>query len=217
MENYSELQTAIANRIDRSDLTADIPTFITLGEARINRNPDLRGQETLAYADLTSDRYLTLPPGFVEMFNLRIKEQAQADTDYQALKQTPADRIDSFYSASARPTRFCVRDQLEVNAVPDQAYRVMMHYSKQWDIATDNTNWLLTHHPDVYFYSALAEAANHMKFYEDEDRWNNKFEAALSAAILVDLRSRDNVELDTSEYANVFIASRYSFDVSRGH
>jgi len=35
---YAELQTAVANWLDRSDLTDRIQEFIDLAEARINRN-----------------------------------------------------------------------------------------------------------------------------------------------------------------------------------
>jgi len=35
--NYSALQTTIASYLGRTDLTAMIPTFITLAEARLQR------------------------------------------------------------------------------------------------------------------------------------------------------------------------------------
>ena len=37
INSYSSLQTAVANWLDRSDLTDRIPEFIDLAEARINR------------------------------------------------------------------------------------------------------------------------------------------------------------------------------------
>ena len=35
---YAELQTAVANWLDRDDLTDRIPEFIALAEAKMNRN-----------------------------------------------------------------------------------------------------------------------------------------------------------------------------------
>ena len=45
ISNYSELQTAVANWLDRDDLTARIPEFIALAEARFNRVLRLRSME----------------------------------------------------------------------------------------------------------------------------------------------------------------------------
>ena len=38
INTYATLQTAVANWLDRSDLTDRIPEFIALAEARMNRN-----------------------------------------------------------------------------------------------------------------------------------------------------------------------------------
>ena len=47
ISTYSELQTAVANWLDRDDLTARIPEFIVLAEARYNRELRIRGMETI--------------------------------------------------------------------------------------------------------------------------------------------------------------------------
>ena len=44
--NYSELQTAVAAWINRTDLTALLPDFITLAESKLNRRLRTRYQET---------------------------------------------------------------------------------------------------------------------------------------------------------------------------
>ena len=44
---FAELKTAIANWLDRDDLTARVPEFIALSEARINRALDVRQMETV--------------------------------------------------------------------------------------------------------------------------------------------------------------------------
>ena len=46
--NYTELQTSVADWLDRDDLTARIPDFITLAEARFNRLLRIRSMETEA-------------------------------------------------------------------------------------------------------------------------------------------------------------------------
>ena len=51
---YATLQTAIANFLARSDLTAQIPDFITMAEARMNRELETRAQEKRSTATLVA-------------------------------------------------------------------------------------------------------------------------------------------------------------------
>ena len=46
INTYSTLQTAVANWLDRNDLTDRIPEFISLAEATFNRTLRLRAMET---------------------------------------------------------------------------------------------------------------------------------------------------------------------------
>ena len=52
--NYTELKTAVANHLARTDLTTNIPDFITLAEARLSRELETREQEKRATATMTS-------------------------------------------------------------------------------------------------------------------------------------------------------------------
>ena len=55
---YSDLQTAIANFLARTDLTSQIPDFIKLAESRMSRELETRSQEKRVQATLTSgDEY----------------------------------------------------------------------------------------------------------------------------------------------------------------
>ena len=54
INTYSTLQTAVANWLDRDDLTARIPEFIALAETRINRALRIRAMETVSTAISTA-------------------------------------------------------------------------------------------------------------------------------------------------------------------
>ena len=57
---YAELQTSITNWLNRDDLTAVTPDFISLTEASINR--DLRHYKMINRVDATLDsRYVQMP------------------------------------------------------------------------------------------------------------------------------------------------------------
>ena len=65
----AELHTAVANWLNRSDLTDRIPEFIALAEAQLNRN--LRTREMLVRkTSPLATQYVNLPPDYLEMTNI---------------------------------------------------------------------------------------------------------------------------------------------------
>ena len=74
ISNYSELQTAVANWLDRDDLAARIPEFITLCEARFNRSLRIRAMETLDISvdTVSGTSTVALPTGYVQMRDINL-------------------------------------------------------------------------------------------------------------------------------------------------
>ena len=71
--NYSELKSAIADWLDRTDLTDQIPDFIVLAEARHKRDFKIRRMETRVTANTIADtEYYTLPDNYVAMRNIKL-------------------------------------------------------------------------------------------------------------------------------------------------
>ena len=77
---YAELQTAVANWLDRDDLTARITEFIALTEARMNRTLRLSimlnvDQTTLggAAALVSGTRDYALPSGYLQMLDFHLR------------------------------------------------------------------------------------------------------------------------------------------------
>ena len=215
--NYTELQTAVANRMHRTNLTSYIPDFIAIGEAKLNRRLRLREQEQLAYTPTTSDRFYALPNRFIELLDLRIRQADEDDSRYVELIFTSPQQLYQYYSDPIRPTRYTVRNQLELNSIPDQAYRLLMHYYKGWDIAGDSTNWLLTNYPEIYLFSALVEAADHVRNDNDQQRYATKLEVAIAEAQELDERSRNDAELSMGDYVYALGYNNRGFDVTRGY
>ena len=71
LDNYTNLKTAIADHLDRSDLTSSIDDFIDIAEARFKR--EIRIQEMLTRESIVvDDRYVDLPIGFLEAKTVRL-------------------------------------------------------------------------------------------------------------------------------------------------
>ena len=80
LANYTDLLASIAGWLNRTDLTAVIPDFVTLAEARIARDLRLRRQVTLASV-IVSDENVTaaLPTGFLEIENASVASDFAVD------------------------------------------------------------------------------------------------------------------------------------------
>jgi hypothetical protein len=160
ISNYSELQTAVANWLDRDDLAARIPEFITLCEARFNRSLRLRAMETL---DISVDTVggtstVALPTGYVQMRDISLI--TSPITQLQYLTPEIMNRINAGSLTGKPETYTIIADNILFGPTPDAAYDISMLYYKTFDALSDAapTNWVITNAPDVYLYGTLLEA-----------------------------------------------------------
>jgi hypothetical protein len=81
ISTYSELQTAVANWLDRDDLDARIPEFITLAETRMNRVLRIRIMESVKIISTISGskRYL-MPTDYLQMLAIKYNNSQIAST-----------------------------------------------------------------------------------------------------------------------------------------
>jgi hypothetical protein len=127
---YAGLQASVARWLDRSDLAADIPDFITLGEARLNDRLRLAGNEaaaTLHLSQLTinSDLLLTDEDG-----NVLTDEQTAALLGGDATDVVMASGGEgSVLSIAALPADFLEMRRLIANTSPK---RVLKRAAPGW-------------------------------------------------------------------------------------
>jgi hypothetical protein len=179
---YAELQSAVADFLNRDDLTSVIPTFISLAEAQMQRTiRHHKMMETSTFG--INSRYTDLPTDWLQTIRLSITgdrtyrlELASMD-DMLQLRQANAD-------TTGRPITFThIGEQFEVYPSPDGTYEVDFLYYKKIPALSDSntTNWLLTDHPDVYLYGALLQAAPYL---DDDQRiqvWSSFHGSAVQA------------------------------------
>jgi|TARA_R110000824_G_scaffold140275_2_gene306034 hypothetical protein len=81
ISTYSELQTAVANWLDRDDLSARIPEFVTLAETRMNRVLRIRimEKEQILSTIGGSKRYL-MPTDYLQMLAIKYNNSQIAST-----------------------------------------------------------------------------------------------------------------------------------------
>ena len=81
LSNFSELKTEMANYVDRSDLTDQIPTFIKLTEARINRSLRVRLMESVKIISLVSgSKRYPVPSDYLQLRTVQYDTSSIAST-----------------------------------------------------------------------------------------------------------------------------------------
>ena len=177
---YAELKTAIANYLNRSDLTSDIDTFIDNVEAELNRR--LRTKDMIKRATATADsQYLTVPTDWIEAINVEI-----TSNDFSPLFQQSIESLDVYRksnnNSTGQPIYFAmVDDSIELAPTPDAEYTLQLtYYAKISALSDSNTsNFVSVSHPDVYLYGALKHASIFLMEDERIPMFTQQFEKAL--------------------------------------
>jgi hypothetical protein len=187
ISTYAELQTAVSNWLDRSDLGSRVPEFIALAEDTINKRLRIRAMEQRVTATLSAE-YASLPTGFLEMRNFQLNTSPK-----QTLRFVTPEYIDTFWTGSTtgRPVVYTfVGGEIQLAPVPNGSYTGEMDFYEKWDIATDTTNWLLTNAPSVYLYGSLLQAEPFLRNDKRISVWEQRFEKSLMDVENADKRER---------------------------
>lgn len=179
---YDELKTSIANWLNRDDLAAVIPDFISLAEAGINR--DLRHYKMIERADATLDsRYVQIPTDWMETVRFNI---TSGDT-YKMELVSRDDMIEyrqKTMNTSGRPRFYAnIGDTIEVFPTPDAEYGMQLQYYAKTPALSDTNadNWLLRDAPDVYLYGALVQSAPYLQDDARTQTWAALYSAAMQS------------------------------------
>ena len=177
--SYTSLKSAVADWIDRDDMTTQIVTMIGLMEARLYSVLRVRDMET-ALSETIASGTITLPSDFLEFKSLYINS-----SPIQALELKPADWILRYYptrSSSGKPIYAATdANTLIFGPYPDSAYVVAgTYYARPTALSTSNeTNWLTSDWPDLLLYGTLLHTS---MFLGDDDRlpiWEAGYREAL--------------------------------------
>jgi len=192
---FTELKDAIADWLDRSDLTARIPDFITLAEARVNRDVRIRPMEVRSSMETTAgQRYSNLPGGYLQMRNIQLNTNPITPLEYI----TP-EMLDRLYGSdtTGKPKAYTlIGDEIQLAPIPDSDYTVEMAFYEKFTPLGDGTsgtvtsNWLTTNAPDVLLYGALLEAEPFIKNDERIALWLNAYNGAVKKIQDADARDR---------------------------
>jgi len=173
---FTELQTAIANSLARTDLTTNIPDFITLCEARLSRELETREQEKRAQATLAvGDEYTALPTDLREVREVKLNTSPNTVLEYMS----PV-ALDNTYpsGANGKPVAYSiVGTEMKLRPVPDSTYTAEIIYVGSLEALSSSnlTNTMLTRHPDAYLTGSLVEAYLYLMDDQRAQLYDQKF------------------------------------------
>lgn len=159
LANFTDLKAAIADHIHRTDLTTQIPDFISLAEGRINRRIQARLQEKETALTLTAGtRDMALPADYYEGLNLWMTTYPPRD---EMVFKSPEQIVYGTDASTGVPTAWTIDgSNITLDSIGDIDYTFDFRYRCKFVLSdAEPTNWLLTNYPDLYLYASLFQAA----------------------------------------------------------
>jgi hypothetical protein len=182
LSTYSDLQTSIANYLARSDLTSQIPDFITFAENRLRRELRIRQMlKSVTTATVSSDNTIEIPADF-----LQVRDFVVMTNPIQPLSYSSPSALSNDPRASevGVPLSYTIlANDFQVSPAPDGIYTVkLLYFSAPAYLSSSNTtNVFLTTAPDALLYASLIEAEPYL--YNDAriNTWGTMYDRAIAS------------------------------------
>lgn len=156
LDTYDDLLKEIIDWSHRGDLGTKIPDFVKLAENAMYSNSvevlKVRSMEVVS-TTLTTGQYLSLPDNFESNRSVRLTNDNTGEIKYQAPQQMVK------RSGTGLPYFFTiVGNEIQFDITPDSEYTIELQYFRKATplSVTNQTNEILTNHPSIYLYGALA-------------------------------------------------------------
>ena len=181
LTSYSSLKTAVANYLGRSDLTSQIPDFITLAELRLSR--EIRTRKLLKSVTTTTtagDSTVALPSDFLELRDIYLDGNPRISLQY--LSPSTFTR-NAQATVSGKPAVYTtLAQEFEFAPIPDKAYTVeLLYYFKPVPMSDSvSSNEFLANYPDALLYASLAEAEPYLMNDARIQVWSSMYDRAIA-------------------------------------
>lgn len=191
---YNGLLDSMASWLNRDDLTPYLPDFVALFEAEFER--DVRVREMLVRAVTVppaDEPRENLPGDFLELKSLQfnsnppvVPEQATSAWIRAYRRQSGAEQgVPTFYTIEG--------NQFLFNRTPVGTELEIVYYATLPRLGpSQDTNWLLSGHPDIYLYGSLKHSAPFLKDDERIALWGALTDSAIQALLRRDVRGQFN-------------------------
>jgi hypothetical protein len=180
LANYADLTTEFGVWIEnRPTLSARLPAFVAMCEAKMNRL--LRVRQMIARASISaSSELLAVPADFLALKSMRLT----AGDGWELEVITPEDQRDRMGQSSdpGEPQAVAVEGGAFAFWPPQSSATAAeaVYYQQIPGLVANGTNWLMTSHPDAYLYGVVAEGWNYVGDNEEATKFATLFQGALA-------------------------------------
>lgn len=173
LNSYSALKASIASWLNREDLTTQIPDFISMAEARFNRELRVNAMVQRDTTTATSG-YVELPSDWLSHIAIVVNAPA---TNREALTYIG---VEEYYDWQNRgltgaPRYYTIIDnKILLLPLPSSNTDLEITYYAQIPALSDSnaSNWLLARSPDLYLYASLIQAEAYLVNDERIPLWS---------------------------------------------
>jgi len=179
---YSDLQTSIASYLARSDLTSQIPDFITFAENRLRRELRIRQMlKSVTTSTVSADATVQLPSDFLEIRDFVVMTNPIQPLSYSSPSSLSNDPRTSQVGVPKSYT--ILASEFQLTPIPDAIYTLKMLYyaAPSYLSATNTTNIFLTTAPDALLYASLIEAEPYLMNDARINTWGTMYDRAISS------------------------------------
>ena len=182
LSTYSDLQTSIANYLARSDLTSQIPDFITFAENRLRRELRIRQMlKSVTTATVANDSTVELPADF-----LQVRDFVVVTNPLTPLSYSSPSSLSNYPRASevGVPKSYTIlANDFQMSPVPDAVYTVkLLYFAAPAYLSSSNTsNVFLTAAPDALLYASLIEAEPYLMNDARINTWGTMYDRAIAS------------------------------------
>jgi hypothetical protein len=179
---YSDLKTSIAGYLARSDLTNQIPDFITFAENRLRRELRVRQMlKSVTTATVSGDATVEVPSDF-----LQIRDFVVLTNPIQPLSYSSPSTLSNDPRASevGVPKSYTIlANEFLMAPPPDGVYtlRLLYYYAPAYLSSSNTSNVFLNVAPDALLYAALLEAEPYLMNDGRVNTWGSMYDRAISS------------------------------------
>ena len=180
--SYSDLKTSIANYLARSDLTSQIPDFITFAENRLRRELRIRQMlKSVTTSTVANDGTVEVPADFLEIRDFVVMTNPITPMSYSSPSSLSNDPRTSQVGVPRSYT--ILANEFQLTPAPDAVYTLkLLYYSAPTYLSsTNSSNVFLAVAPDALLYASLIEAEPYIMNDARINTWGTMYDRAISS------------------------------------
>lgn len=191
--NYTSLLAQVVDTLGSQVTTAQVDAMLPFVESRFNRIIDSPERETEAYITPTAD--IQLPADCWKLRDIWVMGTASSSVATSLVQVSP-EQARALYAYQSNGMEAFSLTGRTIDFWPDpgatNTTQVRIRYQKTIPALTSSntTNWLLTYHPDIYYYALLLQCEAYIVNDQRLPIWKSALDEAIGELSALSAKQR---------------------------